>query len=61
MTASLLRRFRKRHGLTQHALAEQLGVSVRTVAGWEGNRPCVYPALLKLAFKGLEASTDAHA
>ena len=38
MTAADLKTYRDKRGLSQEALAHQLGVSVRTVARWESGK-----------------------
>lgn len=45
---------RTRLGLTQAALALQLGVSEQSVSDWEcGRKPCALPGLLRLAMAQL--------
>lgn len=44
----LVRDFRVRHGLTGKQLAEQMGVSPRTVRGWEGGGTRVPEVAVKL-------------
>lgn len=54
MTPSELRQTRKAKGLTQQALADYLGFTVRAVKFWEaGERPI--PKWLALALKGIDA------
>ena len=50
-----LRAFRARHGLSQRALAEALGVSTRGVEDWEGGRRAPAP-YLALALERLEGA-----
>ena len=52
--ADALRAWRARHGLSQAAASARLGVSVRTLQGWEGRHPAVYPTLLRLAMERLD-------
>jgi transcriptional regulator with XRE-family HTH domain len=59
--AETLRRLREAAGLTQAALAERAGLSLRTVQSWEqGRRAPVSPAFFKLA-EALGAKPDAFA
>jgi transcriptional regulator with XRE-family HTH domain len=43
--------WRSEHGLSQSQAAAALGVSVRTLQGWELGRRMPYPKLLELACK----------
>lgn len=54
-----LRRARQKRGLTQSALAEQLGVSDRAVSRWETNSASPDVALLARLALTLETSADA--
>lgn len=54
-----LRRLRLEHGLTQSALAEQLGVSDRAVSRWERHIACPDVALLPRLALLLDTSVDA--
>lgn len=54
-----IRRARQRQGLTQAALAEQLGVSDRSVSRWETDAASPDVALLAQLALTLETSTDA--
>jgi transcriptional regulator with XRE-family HTH domain len=57
----MLRQLREKGGLTQAALAERAGLSLRTVQSWEqGQRSPVSPDFFKLV-KALGASADAFA
>jgi DNA-binding XRE family transcriptional regulator len=49
--AKLLTDWRAQARLSQSQAAELLGVSKRTLEGWEAGRPMRYPGLLKLALK----------
>ena len=52
MTAQQLTARRNALGLTQAALAERLGVPLKTLQGWEQGRKC--PPLLDVALRALE-------
>lgn len=52
MPTSLALTYRQRHALDQTQLAQQLGVSLRTLSRWENN-PSLEPPLLRLALRGL--------
>jgi hypothetical protein len=63
---AMLRAFRKRHGLSQTALATELGLRDPRVGGrsllakWEGGAPCSYPLrLLERALADLERELTA--
>jgi len=57
MTGRELKRWRKKHGLSQAALALKLGVIRETVARWEiGTRHI--PSFLGLALKHLETELE---
>ena len=57
MTPSELRATYRAMGLTQQALADRLGVTVRAVRFWEqGERPI--PKWLALALRGIDAPKD---
>lgn len=59
LTADDLRAFRKQHGLSQAALARALGLTKRTVEGWEGTAdPRSPPPMLSLALAALEAGLE---
>ena len=45
--AALLKQWRTREGLSQTEAAIRLGVSIRTLQGWELGRPMPYPQLLR--------------
>jgi transcriptional regulator with XRE-family HTH domain len=59
MTPAELKEARKGLGLSQQALAHELGVSLRSIAGWEaGNRngrPAKVPRVAELAVQRLVA------
>jgi len=48
MTASALRRLRRRFGLTQAAFADLVGVTANTVARWERGEMRMQPAMDRL-------------
>jgi transcriptional regulator with XRE-family HTH domain len=50
--AEMLKTWRNLKGLTQCDAAKLLGVSVRTLQGWELGRPMPYPSLLQAALSG---------
>jgi transcriptional regulator with XRE-family HTH domain len=50
--ADMLKAWRETKGLTQAAAANILGVSARTLQGWELARPMAYPRLLQAAIAG---------
>ncbi len=54
MNADDLKTWRASLGLTQKAAAEALGISRRTLEGWEAGRPISYPTVLKLALDQIE-------
>jgi len=45
----MLKVWREIDGLTQDSAARILGVSIRTLQGWELGRPMPYPRLLQIA------------
>ena len=47
----LLRLVRHERALTRVALAGELGVSPRTLEGWEQGRPYPHPTVLRLALE----------
>jgi transcriptional regulator with XRE-family HTH domain len=49
----LLRLVRSDHSLTRTQLAQGLGVSARTLEGWEAGRPPPQPAVLRFALERL--------
>jgi DNA-binding transcriptional regulator YiaG len=54
--ASIVKGCRDRAGLSQSQAARELGVSLKTLQGWEQGRPMPYPRLLAfalLAWEGL--------
>jgi transcriptional regulator with XRE-family HTH domain len=56
--ASMLKAWRDHEGLSQSEAAKRLGISVRTLQGWEFGRPMAYPRLLRAA---IESDVDAKA
>ena len=57
-----LHALRAEYGLSQVAIARELGLSVRTVERWEsGSQPPESPRLLELAISGLRAALKRRA
>jgi len=54
----LLRVVRALHGLTRTHMAHLLGVSARTVEGWEMGRPPPQPIVLRLALERMLTAPD---
>ncbi len=52
--ADYLRWWRKSHGLTAQQLADLLGVTLRTVQGWEAGKSMAAPKMLHLALRELD-------
>jgi transcriptional regulator with XRE-family HTH domain len=57
----ILKRLRERAALTQAALAEKSGVSLRTIQGWEQDYRCPVSASFFTLVKALGVSADAFA
>jgi transcriptional regulator with XRE-family HTH domain len=56
LTGKDLRDFRLQHGLTQHAMADVLGLHLNTLSRWEtGERMVGHPKLMRLALDALHA------
>lgn len=55
--AQTLKEWRAHHGYSQAEAAAQLGISVRTLQGWEAGRPMPYPTLLQRA---VDTTAPAH-
>jgi len=53
MSSEKLRMWRAKYRLSQHQLAEALGVNVRTIGKWE-NAERAIPPFMELALEGLE-------
>jgi transcriptional regulator with XRE-family HTH domain len=49
--SKLLTDWRAQARLTQFQAADMLGISVRTLQGWEAGRSMPYPRLLRLAIR----------
>jgi DNA-binding transcriptional regulator YiaG len=49
--SKLLTDWRSQARLTQFQAADMLGISVRTLQGWEAGRSMPYPRLLRLAIR----------
>ena len=47
--STLVKGWRDRVGLSQSQTARKLGVSLKTLQGWEQGRPMPYPRLLEMA------------
>lgn len=56
--AATLKEWRAHKGVSQKEAAAQLGVSVRTLQGWEAGRPMPYPSLLRLPVDVTAAARD---
>jgi DNA-binding transcriptional regulator YiaG len=56
--AKLLTDWRAQARLSQSQAADVLGVSVRTLQGWEAGRPMPYPRLLELAIRNAGAEKN---
>ena len=56
MTAPELTARRSALGLTQSALADRLGVPLKTLQGWEQGRKC--PPLLDVALRAVEVEYE---
>jgi DNA-binding transcriptional regulator YiaG len=53
--AHMLKMWRGQEGLSQSEAAAHLGVSVRTLQGWELGRPMPYPRILRSALLNTNA------